>query len=133
MRPLWSVMAAWAVTGCSGVPMAAGDLDAAAKRFEPPRPGMGALYVVREGYLVISPTAVMIDQRQVGRLGYDTFLRVELPPGIHDVRAQDLDTRQQLAVTIVRLAVGEIRYVVLANAMFDAPLARSVTEITARE
>ena len=28
---------------------------------------------------------------------------------------------------------GEIRYVVLANALFDAPLARSVTEITARE
>jgi len=56
MRPLRSVMAAWAVTACSGVPMAA-----------------------------------------------------------------------------VRLAAGEIRYVVLANALFDAPLARSVTEITARE
>ena len=88
---------------------------------------------MRDGYLVTSPASVAIERRQVGILGYDTFLRVELPPGTHDVRAQDFDTRQQLAVTIVRPAAGEIRYVVLANALFDAPLARSVTEITARE
>jgi hypothetical protein len=138
MRALASIvsalaLAALALSACAGVPLAPRERDAAAKRFEPAPPGLAALYIVREGSLVTSPTRVLVDQRAVGALGYDTYLRMELPPGLHVVRALDGETGQQLAVTNIQLEIGDIRFVALANAVLDAPLTRSVTEMAARE
>jgi hypothetical protein len=133
MRPLWSIAAALALAACTSVPLAPREFDTAAKRFEAPSPGLGALYIVREGYMISDEVAVLVDQRSVGALAYDTYLRLELPPGQHDVRAENVENRQPLAVTTVRLAVGEIRFVTLANAVFDSPLARTMGEMSARE
>jgi len=133
MRAPWSVLAAFALVACAGVPLAPHDLDAAAKRFEAPRPGLAALYVVREGSFVTTPVAVLVDQRTAGRLGYDTYLRIELPPGWHDVRARDLDTGRQLAATNIQLEAGDIRFVTLANAVLETPLTSTMTEMSARE
>ena len=49
------------------------------------------------------------------------------------MRAENIENRQPLAVTTVQLAAGEIRFVTIANAVFDSPLARAVTEMSARE
>ncbi|MBS0525888.1 MAG: hypothetical protein JSS04_19825 [Proteobacteria bacterium] len=133
MRPLWSIIVALAVAACTSVPLASRDADAAAKRFEPPPPGWAILYIVREGYMLSDEVAVLVDQRSVGSLAYDTYQRLELPPGQHDVRAENLEYGQTLAVTTVQLAAGEIRFVTIANAVFDSPLARTVTEMSARE
>ena len=133
MRLLWSIVVALAVTACTSVPLAPRDADTAAKRFDPPAPGRAALYIVREGYMISDEVAVLVDQRAVGTLAYDTYLRLELTPGRHDVRAENIENRQPLAVTTVQLAAGEIRFVTIANAVFDLPLARAVTEMSARE
>lgn len=122
-----------AVAACTSVPLAPREADTAAKRFEPPRSGWAALYIVREGYMISDEVAVLVDLRPVGSLAYDTYLRLELPPGQHDVRAENIENRQPLAVTTVRLAPGEIRFVSIANAVFDSPLARAATEMSARE
>jgi hypothetical protein len=133
MRLLWSIAAALVLAACTSVPLAPREADAAAKRFDPPPPGLGALYIVREGYMISDEIAVLVDQRPVGVLVYDTYLRLDLPPGQHDVRAENIESRQPLAVTTVRLGAGEIRFVTMANAVFDAPLATAVTEMSARE
>ena len=133
MRLLWSIAAALMLTACTSVPLAPRAADAAAKRFEPPAPGLAVLSIVREGYMMSDEVAVLVDQRPVGLLAYDTYLRLELLPGQHDVRAENIENRQPLAVTTVRLEVGETRFVSIANAVFDSPLARAVTEMSARE
>jgi hypothetical protein len=122
-----------ALAACTSVPLAPREADTAAKRFEAPASGWAALYIVREGYMISDEVAVLVDQRPVGSLAYDTYLRLELPPGQHDVRAEDIENRQPLAVTTVQLAVGEIRFVTIANAVFDSPFARAPTEMSARE
>jgi hypothetical protein len=132
-RLLWSIVMVLAVASCTSVPLAPREADTAAKRFDPPAPGWAALYIVREGYMISDEVAVLVDQRPAGSLAYDSYLRLELPPGPHDVRAEDIENRQPLAVTRVQLAAGEIRFVSIANAVFDSPLARAATEMSARE
>jgi hypothetical protein len=133
MRPARAILAALALAACSDVPLASRGLDEAAKRFDPPPPGLGALYVVREGTFVSAPVALLLDRRRIGPLGYDTYFRLELPPGSHAVRVQDLDSGQQLAVTNVQLGVGDIRFVSVGNAALDSPLTNSITQMNARE
>jgi hypothetical protein len=133
MRLLWSIALTFAVAACTSVPLAPREADAAAKRFAPPAPGWSTLYIVREGYMISDEVAVLVDQRPVGSLAYDSYLRLELAPGQHDVRAEDIENRQPLAVTTVQLTAGEIRFVSIANAVFDSPLARAPTEMSARE
>jgi len=132
-RLLRSIALALAVASCTSVPLAPREADTAAKRFDPPAPGWSALYIVREGYMISDEVAVLVDQRPAGSLAYDSYLRLELPPGQHDVRAEDVENRQPLAVTTVQLAAGETRFVSIANAVFDSPLARAATEMSARE
>jgi hypothetical protein len=105
-----------AVAACTSVPLAPREADTAAKRFEPPASGWAALYIVRDGYMISDEVAVLVDQRPVGNLAYDTYLRLQLAPGQHDVRAEDIENRQPLAVTTVQLEAGEIRFVSIANA-----------------
>ncbi|MBN9090994.1 MAG: hypothetical protein J0J01_29115 [Reyranella sp.] len=134
MRGARAILAALALAACSSdVPLAPRDLDEAAKRFDPPPPGLAALYVVREGTFVSAPVTLLVDRRRVGLLGYDTYSRLELPPGGHAVRVQDLDSGQQLAVTNVQLAVGDIRFVSVGTAALDSPLTNTITEMNARE
>jgi len=133
MRPLWSIAVVLMIAACASVPLAPRELDAAAKRFEPPLTGLGVLYIVREGYVISDEITVAVDQRPAGSLAYDTYLRIELPPGQHDVRAENVEDRQLLAVTTIQLGIGDIRFVTLANAVFDSPLARTMTEMSARE
>jgi hypothetical protein len=134
MRAVRAILMALALVACSSdVPLAPLGLDEAAKRFDPPPPGLGALYVIREGTFVSAPVALLIDRRRIGLLGYDTFFRLELPPGDHAVRVQELDSGQQLAATTVQLGAGDIRFVSVGNAALDSPLSNPLTQMSARE
>jgi hypothetical protein len=70
---------------CASLPRMDDAENTAGKRFEPV-PERGVLYVYREspfGFAVTLPTSV--DGRVVGSLGSDTWYRLELTPGRHEV------------------------------------------------
>lgn len=96
---------ALALAGCASVPMAPPADNAAGKTFEPPAPGMAALYVYRgDGHRTVS---VSVGQRTLGALASDTWFRLPVAPGPHDIRcrAENADAR------VVSIAAGETRYV----------------------
>jgi len=86
MRTTWLVIAALALAACEGasLPMSSVEADSAGKRFEPPAPGMAALYVYRTR--AGNDATMTAGQRTLGTLQGRTWLRVDLPPGRQDVR-----------------------------------------------
>ena len=75
-----------AVAACGGSPSAPAPADQEAKQFDPPRPGKGALYVYRTGLMgALRPLDVSLAGGASAQLGYNTFFRVEGPPGPIDI------------------------------------------------
>ena len=75
-----------AVAACAGSPSAPAPADQEAKRFDPPPPGKGALYVYRSGLMgALRPLDVSLAGGASAQLGYNTFIRVEGPPGPIDI------------------------------------------------
>src|SRR5262245_35111980 len=67
---------------CAGSPSAPPQADQEAKRFEPPPPDRGALYIYRSGLLGMArPIDVNLVGGSSAQLGYNTFIVVEGPPG----------------------------------------------------
>lgn len=98
------------LTACGSVPMAPAADDAAGKAFSPPPAGSSALYVYRDDTVGgLRTVDVSAGQRMLGSLAWQTWLRVDLPPGTYDVRCKFEDTTS-LPVT---LAPGEIRYLTI--------------------
>jgi hypothetical protein len=74
------------VGACAGSPSAPSVADQEAKRFEAPAPAKGALYVYRAGLMgAMRPLDVSLAGGASARLGYNTFIRVEGPPGPVDI------------------------------------------------
>ena len=70
------------VGACAGSPSAPPQADQQAKRFDQPPPDKGALYVYRSGLLGMArPIDVALAGGSSAQLGYNTFIRVEGPPG----------------------------------------------------
>src|SRR5258708_33965483 len=70
------------VGACAGSPSAPPQADQEAKRFDQPAPDKGALYVYRSGILgMLVPIDVNLAGGASAQLGYNTFIRVEGPPG----------------------------------------------------
>ncbi len=70
------------LAGCAGSPSAPPQADQEAKRFDRPAPDKGALYVYRSGLLGMArPIDVSLVGGSSAQLGYNTFIRVEGPPG----------------------------------------------------
>ncbi|CAN5821476.1 hypothetical protein BH11PSE3_BH11PSE3_35890 [soil metagenome] len=77
-----SLVVLLAVGACAGSPPAPPQADLQAKRFDPPPPGKGALYVYRSGLLGFArPIDVTLVGGATAQLGYNTFIRMEGPPG----------------------------------------------------
>ena len=71
---------------CGGSPSAPSQADQQAKQFQPPAPSTGALYVYRSGMMgMMRPLDVSLAGGASAQLGYNTFIRVEGPPGQIDV------------------------------------------------
>ena len=74
------------VGACSGSPSAPPQADQQAKQFAPPRPSQGALYVYRAGVMgALRPLDVSLAGGASAQLAYNTFIRVEGPPGPIDI------------------------------------------------
>jgi hypothetical protein len=67
---------------CAGSPSASPQADQEAKRFDRPAPDKGVIYVYRSGLLGMArPIDVNLVGGSSAQLGYNTFIRVEGPPG----------------------------------------------------
>ncbi len=94
---------------CAGSPSAPSQADQEAKRFEPPAPSKGALYVYRSGLMgAMRPVDVSLAGGASAQLGYNTFIRVEGPPGQIDIACKvgDSTTNSQ-----VEIQDGQTRFV----------------------
>lgn len=97
-------------TACADVQMATPQEDQIGKRFEPPPPDKGAVYLYRQGLLgALAPVNVVVASNGGGlnvALGPDTWVRLEGDPGPLEVRCVDDPAGQRIDV-----APGETRYV----------------------
>ena len=96
-----------AVAACSGSPSAPPQADQQAKQFDPPAPAKGALYVYRSGLMgAMRPLDVSLAGGASAQLGYNTFMRVEGPPGPIDIACKvgDNTTNNQ-----VQMQDGQVR------------------------
>jgi hypothetical protein len=101
---------ALALGACATLPTMDEAENAAGKRFEPVLE-RGVLYVYREspfGLAVVLPTS--IDGRMIGSLGSDTWYRLEVTPGSHEIACHAENTGR----TSVDVAAGQVRFVEVA-------------------
>jgi len=94
---------------CAGSPSAPPQADQQAKRFDQPPPDRSALYVYRSGLMgMMRPLDVSLAGGASAKLGYNTFIRVEGPPGQIDIacKVADNTTNGQ-----VQIQGGQTRYV----------------------
>ena len=106
---LLSLFTLLAVGACAGSPSAPSQADLEAKRFDPPPPAKGALYVYRSGLMgAMRPLDVSLAGGASAQLGYNTFVRIDGPPGPVDVACKvgDNTTSNQ-----VQLQDGQTRFV----------------------
>jgi hypothetical protein len=97
------------VGACSGSPSAPPQADQEAKRFDQPAPDKGALYVYRSGLMgALRPLDVSLAGGASAQLGYNTFIRIEGPPGQIDIACKvgDNTTNGQ-----VQIQDGQTRFV----------------------
>src|SRR5258708_10021620 len=74
------------VGACAGSPSAPPQADQEAKRFDQPAPDKGAVYVYRSGVLgMLVPIDVNLAGGASAQFAYNTFIRVEGPPGPVDI------------------------------------------------
>ena len=109
-----SLLILLAVGACSGSPSAPPQADQEAKRFDQPAPDKGALYVYRSGIMgALRPLDVSLAGGASAQLGYNTFIRVEGPPGQIDVACKvgDNTTSQQ-----IQIQDGQTRFVEVSMA-----------------
>lgn len=98
-----------AVGACAGSPSAPPQADQEAKRFDPPAPSKGALYVYRSGLMgAMRPLDVSLAGGASAQLGYNTFIRVEGPPGLIDIACKVADNT---ASNQVQIQDGQTRFV----------------------
>jgi hypothetical protein len=97
------------VGACAGSPSAPPQADQRAKQFDQPPPGGGALYVYRSGLMgALRPLDVSLAGGASAQLGYNTFIRVDGPPGQIDIACKvgDNITNGQ-----VQIQDGQTRFV----------------------
>jgi hypothetical protein len=94
---------------CAGSPSAPPQADQQAKQFDPPAPAKGALYVYRSGLMgAMRPLDVSLAGGAAAQLGYNTFIRIEGPPGPIDIACKvgDNSTSNQ-----IQIQDGQTRFV----------------------
>lgn len=108
-RLSWALSALLLAGACAGSPSAPPQADQQAKRFDPPAPSKGALYVYRSGLMgAMRPLDVSLAGGASAQLGYNTFIRVEGPPGPIDIACKvgGNNTNSQ-----VQIQDGQMRFV----------------------
>jgi hypothetical protein len=94
---------------CAQAPMAPEQADQEAKRFDQPAPDKGAVYIYRSGLMgLVQPIDVAIAGGANARLPYNTYLRLEGPPGPIEV---DCRVGDRTGSGQVQIADGQTRFV----------------------
>lgn len=97
------------VGACAGSPSAPAPADREAKRFDPPEAGKAALYVYRSGLMgALRPLDVSLAGGASAQLGYNTFIRVEGPPGPIDIACKIADNTTN---SQIQIQDGQTRFV----------------------
>ena len=109
-----------ALGACANPPMTTPQEDLAAKQFQAPAYGKGALYVYRQGLMAFAlPVDVSIVGGAQAQLNRNNYMRIEGPPGPIEVACNMGGTRQSQQVEI---GAGQVRFVeVTANAGLMGP------------
>jgi hypothetical protein len=130
MRNLAVLVLAFAVSACATVPTAGPRADQEGKRFDPPAPGAGAVYVYRSGWMALARTVeVGVAGGYHAQLASNTYFRLEGPPGPVDIVCKTDNTADRQ----IDIAPGEIRYVEVAmNAGVFGPRC-SVEEVSPQQ
>lgn len=107
--------AALSLGACATVPMAVPAADVEGKRFDPPPPGLSALYLYRSSILGSEVVFALSDNQQpIGSLANGTWLRADVVPGRHvitcSVPSHAPLTQTPAQSATVDLAPGEIRF-----------------------
>ena len=103
------LMPALMLAACAGGTPAPQQADQEAKRFGPPSPDKGALYVVRPGwYGFAQRVGVAIPGGASAQLGANSYLRLEGPPGQVEVGCKVGD---KTGTAQVQMADGQVRFV----------------------
>jgi len=98
-----------AAGGCANVPMADPQADQEAKQFVQPDGDRGAIYVYRSGLFGLArPLDVGITNGVNAKLPYNSYLRVDGPPGPIEVGCAAGDYRKS---TQVDVAPGRVAFV----------------------
>ena len=112
MRRVLSLLPLMVLAACAASPTASPQLNQEGKQFLQPSPDRGALYVYREGWMGIArPVDVVVAGGAQARLGHNTYLRVDGPPGPLEVacKAGDGTSTRQIDVQ-----PGQTRYVAVS-------------------
>lgn len=130
MSRLLILVGALLVSACVAetVPMATPSYDAAAKSLSPPTADKAALYVYRPDRAG-SLFTLTLDQRTLGTLPKQTFLRVDVPAGQSELRCTS-SYNGSVSSLPIELAPGSISFV---SARFEVatPLCRLARETNA--
>src|SRR5690349_6432506 len=110
MRNAFAAAVALTLAGCSqasSVPMANPGMDMAGRQFNPPPPGLAAVYFFNPS--TASPVInVRADGREIGRLGTQTWMRAEFAPGNHTFHCWGGNSTNQVTIST---APGQMRFI----------------------
>ena len=106
------------------IPLATPTDDAAGKQFVTPSVGKAALYLVGSRLVTIAP--IMVGRTNVGSLINQTWMRVDLAPGHHDVWVVG---PHNTALRSVGLEAGSTRFIEVTFAN-EAPINYRLKEIS---
>ena len=115
-RSIWlPLLSTLALAACAGGTPAPQQADQDAKRFGPPAPDKGALYIYRPGWLVLAKAVdVAIVGGATAQLGSNNYIRLEGPSGQVEV---DCRIGAKNGAAQVQIAEGQIRYVEVSVTM----------------
>ncbi len=96
------VAVSFTLAACASVPSAPPELQVVALSFTP-TPGKARIYVYRAGGMFGSASrlSVAIDSQIVGRTAPDTYLMVDLEPGLHRVSAPTGENESSVPINAV--------------------------------
>jgi hypothetical protein len=101
------LLLAFAGAAMAEIPRAPLEQDTAGKQFNPPPPGMAAVYFYRP--VAAGPGInVFVGQNEIGWLAPQTWMRVELSPGWHAMRCS---LEYVADPESIRMTAGDMRFV----------------------
>ena len=101
------------------------------KTFYEPNEGMAALYIIRDDPgQDASPIGITKDRSPVGSLAGLTWMRLDLPPSLYDLRAYGAQGSTELIVTV---NAGESRFLLAEPKTPGNAQLREISQVTGRQ